>query len=528
MYVRARSHEEGGQTLEIPSANEVRRSLSSTGSLSPTIPPSPGKTSSLRVSSPLSQHSTVGFSGLQAAKNPGSPLAQTTTVSSSPTTSNRAVHQLRRNISKADISVPSSPRPHPTTRTILSSGTVDGESVPTSPVVTPSQGRDFTPDTSSARGRPSGDTDAASMRSTRSNVISPTPVARQPSLRSKLSLPNLRRNLSRQDDTSNAGSASQPSDTDTMQVKDMDFELVRPNLSHLQPQRTNEDSSLIGRDSLGDPKYPSSLRTDSPAVSTSSPRSPIVSDGPSPTAPPWQPVVPPTIQSKLPESDSSMDTHRQREQKWMSVLSTVPPSQSKKSKKIKKLLLEGVPSSVRYLVWTHLTDGKARSVPGVYAQLGARGRVPAFVDIEKDVQRCFNDHPHLQSMQGSILSLLQAYLTMVPDVQYSTGKFSSIHLLTDPSYLSLIISAGLTLIAGQLLLLAPEEDAFWIFISIMDTHLRPYFSSTHQIDVDSELFSRALESSDSVVAKKILNDMSINPIAICRPWSVISVFSFTG
>jgi hypothetical protein len=218
-----------------------------------------------------------------------------------------------------------------------------------------------------------------------------------------------------------------------------------------------------------------------------------------------------------------MDAHRQREQKWMSVLSAVPPSQSKKSKKVKKLLLEGVPSSVRYLVWTHLTDGKARSVPGVYAQLGARGRVPAFVDIEKDVQRCFNDHPHLQSMQGSILALLQAYLTMVPDVQYSTGKFSS----TDYSYLSLIVSVGLTLIAGQLLLLAPEEDAFWIFISIMDTHLRPYFSSTHQIDVDSELFSRALESSDSVVAKKILKDMSISPVAICRPWSVIFVFSFT-
>jgi hypothetical protein len=116
-----------------------------------------------------------------------------------------------------------------------------------------------------------------------------------------------------------------------------------------------------------------------------------------------------------------MDAHRQRELKWMSALSTVPPPQSKKSKKVRKLVLEGVPSSVRYLVWTHLTDGKARCVPGVYAQLGARGRVPVFVDIERDVQQCFNDHPHFQSMHGSTSSLLQAYLTMVPDIHYTTG-----------------------------------------------------------------------------------------------------------
>lgn len=91
----------------------------------------------------------------------------------------------------------------------------------------------------------------------------------------------------------------------------------------------------------------------------------------------------------------------------------------------------------------------------------------------------------------------------------------------------LIVSAGLTLIAGQLLLLAPEEDAFWIFVSVMDAYLRPYFSSaTPQIDVDSALFSRALENMDSVVAKKILNDMSISPNAICRPWSVVVSASF--
>ncbi|KAF8055637.1 rab-GTPase-TBC domain-containing protein [Lyophyllum atratum] len=193
-----------------------------------------------------------------------------------------------------------------------------------------------------------------------------------------------------------------------------------------------------------------------------------------------------------------MDAHRQRELKWMSVMGSVPPAQSKKTKKVKKLLFDGVPSSVRYLVWNHLTDGKARCVPGVYTQLGGRERVPALMEVERDVQRCFVDHPQLQSTQGPVLSLLQAYLTMVPDIQYTTG---------------------LTLIAGHLLLLAPEEDAFWIFVSIMDTHIRAYYSSTaSQVDVDASLFSRALESVDPAVAKKMFTDLSIPPNALCRPW----------
>ena len=80
-------------------------------------------------------------------------------------------------------------------------------------------------------------------------------------------------------------------------------------------------------------------------------------------------------------------------------------------------------------------------------------------------------------------------------------------------------ATGLTLIVGQLLLLAPEEDAFWIFISIMDTHIRPYFSTvTTQMEVDSALFSRALESNDGQVARKILVEMGILPATICQPW----------
>jgi TBC1 domain family member 10 len=64
-----------------------------------------------------------------------------------------------------------------------------------------------------------------------------------------------------------------------------------------------------------------------------------------------------------------MDAHRQRELKWMSLISSFPAAQARKNKKVKRLLMEGVPSSVRYLVWARLIDSKARAMLGLYSQL---------------------------------------------------------------------------------------------------------------------------------------------------------------
>jgi hypothetical protein len=79
----------------------------------------------------------------------------------------------------------------------------------------------------------------------------------------------------------------------------------------------------------------------------------------------------------------------------------------------------------------------------------------------------------------------------------------------------------LAFIAGHLLLQSPEEDAFWIFISLMDSHLRPYFSSNAiQLDIDASLFAKAIETVDPTIAKKLFTAMGIAPIRVCRPWWV--------
>lgn len=83
---------------------------------------------------------------------------------------------------------------------------------------------------------------------------------------------------------------------------------------------------------------------------------------------------------------------------------------------------------------------------------------------------------------------------------------------------------GLTVVAGRLLLQSPEEDAFWTFVSMMDSHLRPYFSpSRMQLEIDATLLGKAIEANEPALAKKLFNDLDIPPISLCRPWYVVSL-----
>ncbi|KAG8221692.1 hypothetical protein J3R82DRAFT_1978 [Butyriboletus roseoflavus] len=351
---------------------------------------------------------------------------------------------------------------------------------------------DAPPRNGSVEGPPRQSSDSSDSRS----LLSPPPIPEAASqstrhspltheltLRTKLSLPALRMKASirsKVDDAVSVVSFPGSGENETVQVQDMDFELVKPSIPQVTG-RTSQESTLTSRDVDTAKPDTSPIMGDAASMHSSAPRSPLVPTAPAPT-----------------EYAESIDAHRQRELKWMALFPTVPPSQARKNKKVRKLLQEGVPSSVRYLVWCHLTDSKARALPGVYSKLGKRPPVWAFSQIEKDAAEGFPDQPQLHTAQGPIVSLLQAYLSMVPDIQYCSG---------------------LTSIAGHLLLLAPEEDAFWVFTSMMDAHLRTYFSTnTVQIEIDASLFSRALEVIDPVLTKKLYMQLSIAPASITRPW----------
>ena len=259
------------------------------------------------------------------------------------------------------------------------------------------------------------DIDGSSLRPSDSRTQVPLPpstsapsapiLGRSGSLRSKISLSALRARSARDDDGLH--------EADTVQVKDTDFELVRPNVR----PRVSEDSAMNGKSS-GSEGRPSFLRVDSPTMSMTSgggtpdTRSPVSPSGMS---------FPPVTASAAGSVDASVEAHRARELKWISAMSTTPPSQARKGKKIRKLLQEGVPASVRYQVWAHLTDSKAKRIEGLYAQFGEREKVSAFAEIQRDAQVCFEGDSRLSLPNGPLVSLLQAYLTMVPDILYCKG-----------------------------------------------------------------------------------------------------------
>ena len=66
---------------------------------------------------------------------------------------------------------------------------------------------------------------------------------------------------------------------------------------------------------------------------------------------------------------------------------------------------------------------------------------------------------------------------------------------------------------------ATEEDAFWTFTSMMNLHLRAYFSSKSvQMDADAIVFGKIVENLNPPLAKKLFVDLAIPPLEICRMW----------
>jgi len=139
--------------------------------------------------------------------------------------------------------------------------------------------------------------------------LTPPPIQRQSSFRTKLSLPNLRRKQGRNNTNEDLISSASmtgsqishaPQDAGEMlQVKDMEFNLVGPNFGHLQgaAARTTEDSGVLGREGSIYLRQDGYLRPECPTVSASS-------GGHSPD-----------IWPQPPTTDSSMEAHRNRELK---------------------------------------------------------------------------------------------------------------------------------------------------------------------------------------------------------------------
>jgi len=334
---------------------------------------------------------------------------------------------------------------------------------------------------------------------------SSSPVVRNVSLRSKLSRSGLRARHgggrgSEHPSTSpnRPGSTHQDHDEDRVQIQDMEFELIRPVIK-TPGVRASEDGgvSVISAD---DSSTREGEASDSPILS------PSPGSGFSPGFGSAVDFHASSSRTPAYNSAASIEAHRLREQKWLSLISSTSSSSARKSKKVKKLIFDGVPSSVRGKAWGLITDAKARRMEGLFTQLVRKAPSHFIPLVERDVERCFGEVQHLRDPKGPLASLILAYTAMVPDIRYRTG---------------------LALIAGHLLLQAPDEDAFWMFVAIMDSHLRGYyqFNSQGQLEIDSNLFKSVVQAADPELAQRLFEDYGIRPIDICGPWCVFYPWS---
>jgi len=329
---------------------------------------------------------------------------------------------------------------------------------------------------------------------------SSSPVVRNVSLRSKLSKSALRPHhgggRGSEYPPNTPSSTHQDHDEARVQIQDMEFELIKPVIK-APDVRGSEDGgvSVISADG-------SSTRDGEASDSPISILSPSAGSGYSAGFSSSVDLYTSSSRTPTHHSAAAIEAHRMREQKWMSLISTSSNSQARKNKKVRKLILDGVPSSVRGKAWGLITDAKARRMEGLFTQLVKKAPSHFVPLVERDVERCFGDVPHLQDPKGPLASLILAYTAMVPDIRYRTG---------------------LTLIAGQLLLQAPDEDAFWMFVAIMDSHLRGYYqiNSHGQIEIDSSLFKSVVQAADPELAQRLFEDYGIRPIDICGPWCVL-------
>ncbi len=162
-----------------------------------------------------------------------------------------------------------------------------------------------------------------------------------------------------------------------------------------------------------------------------------------------------------------------------------PAGVYKPSLELKEIIRRGIPIAFRPTVWMKisLASQHRRAFPDDYYSYlleKAKNDLDPCVaeDIEKDIDRTFPEHDYFSNLQGDgvkgLRNILQAYALHNEDVGYCQA---------------------LNFLAGTMLLYLDEEDAFWLFVTVVDTLLpEDYFSkSMVGMYVDQMVFSRIIQ-----------------------------------
>ncbi|KAN0064633.1 hypothetical protein ACQY0O_002262 [Thecaphora frezii] len=197
-------------------------------------------------------------------------------------------------------------------------------------------------------------------------------------------------------------------------------------------------------------------------------------------------------------------------EKWLALFNEDDSASVRKSRKVKRLVRQGIPPSVRGQAWLFLANASVRRRVGLFEQLckasqgskGKKGKEALYDAIEKDLDRSFPDHRlfmgEAATGKADLEAILKSYVHFNPVIGYTQG---------------------MGLLAGLAMIHMPPEDAFWLLCAALrDPHMEGYYTPTmKQLHVDSVVLGNLLRTMDQQMAQRF-DELGIEPIMFTPSW----------
>ncbi|XP_070692381.1 rab GTPase-activating protein eat-17 [Pempheris klunzingeri] len=195
---------------------------------------------------------------------------------------------------------------------------------------------------------------------------------------------------------------------------------------------------------------------------------------------------------------------RQREAKWINIISQWDRILLKKTSKVKVQCQKGIPASLRAKCWPLLcgASDRMKQNENLYKSLDSQPALQSWVDvIERDLDRQFPFHEMFLSKDGhgqrGLFRVLKAYTQYRPEEGYCQAQGP---------------------VAAVLLMNMPAEEAFWCLVQISEQFLPGYYSPLLEgVLFDAAMLSWVLKRT-CPAAHKHLQHHGVEPLMFATDW----------